>query len=85
MSTRGAGGYYRSCGGASGNLKAFAGLTVAAAQAWCCGNSSCAGFDFEESGGSGSGSGFFKTNALGGWLNSSAYFGVYKPGQVPGH
>ena len=52
-----------------------------AAQAWCCGNSSCAGFDYDGA----SRSGFYKTNALGGWLNSSVYVGLYKPGQVPGH
>jgi arylsulfatase len=80
FSTQGTGGYYRSCGGPSGNLKAFSGYTVAQAQAWCCTNHLCAGFDFD-----GKGSGFFKTNALGGWSNSSLYFGVYKVGQVPGH
>ena len=73
------GGYYKSCGGPAGNLKAFTGYTLAQAQAWCCRNTQCAGFDFD------SGAGFFKTNALGGWQNSSAYIGVYKSGQVPGH
>ena len=79
FSTQGSGGYYRSCGGPSGNLKAFSQLTVNQAKDWCCGNSLCAGFDYDN------GAGWFKRNALGGWTNSSAYFGVYKAGQVPGH
>ena len=81
VSTQGRGGYYRSCGGPAGNLKPFAGLSVQAAEAWCCGSVQCAGFDYDRA----SSSGYYKTNALGGWTNSSVYFGVYKAGQVPGH
>ena len=79
FSTEGAGGYFRSCGGAAGNLQHFSGYTVQKAKDWCCANAQCAGFDFD------AGAGFFKTNALGGWANSTSYVGVYKPGQVPGH
>lgn len=83
FSTVGKGGYYRSCGGPSGNLAPFSKLSLKQAQDWCCNNTSCAGFDFTRGGATGSG--FFKTNALGGWLDSSVYEGVYKVGQVPGH
>jgi hypothetical protein len=78
------GGYYRSCGGAAGNLAPFSDLSVEAAQALCCANRKCAGLDFAVGKG-GKGSGFLKTNALGGWTDSTAYVGFYKPGQVPGH
>ena len=80
------GGYWKSCGGASGVIAPFAALTLAAAQQRCCADSRCAGLDWlvESAGNSSLGSGFLKTNAVCGWTNSS-YIGSYKPGCVPGH
>ena len=78
------GGYVRSCGGPAGNRGSFAGLTPEEAKAVCCEDKGCAGFDFA-AGAGGKGSGFYKTNAMGGWLDSAAYVGYYKPGQAPGH
>ena len=55
------GSYFKSCGGEAGNLAPLAQLTVQQAQAWCCANSSCAGFDFAPTSGNASvGNGFFK-------------------------
>ena len=78
------GGYYKSCGGAAGNRAPFSGLTPQEAQAACCADAGCAGFDWAAEKG-GKGAGFFKNNALGGWADSTVYVGWYKPGQVPGH
>jgi arylsulfatase A-like enzyme len=72
------GGYYRSRGGAAGNLAPFAGLTFAAAQARCCADARCAGLDYDAA----ARSGFLKTNGMGGWTNSTVYIGSYKPGQA---
>ena len=78
--------YFRSCGGEAGNLAPLSLQTVAAAQAWCCTNASCAGFDWSPSDANASvGSGYYKTNALCGIATNTSYSGCWKPGQVPGH
>ena len=63
-------------GGAAGNVGTFASLTVAQAQAAWCKNPKCAGFDFR------AGGGFYKGNAVGGFVKSIGYSGYYKPNQI---
>ena len=69
-------GYYEAAGGPAGNVGSFSGLTVAQAQKACCNNPKCAGFSFK------GGSGFYKGNALAGFVNDGGYSGYYKPNQI---
>lgn len=74
------GGYLEACGGASGNVGSFAGLTVEQAQDACCQNLKCAGFDFRAS----DGSGFYKGNQnCRGKVQNGQYDGYTKPSQMP--
>ena len=69
-------GYYEATGGAAGNVGSFSGLSVEAAEAACCKNPKCAGFSFKD------GSGYYKGNALAGFVNDAGYQGYYKPNQI---
>jgi len=72
-------GYLEACGGADGNIGTFSGLTAQQAQATCCENPKCAGFDFNRA----SGSGYYKGNQNCGSSQNSAYDGYTKPSQYP--
>jgi hypothetical protein len=74
-----ANGYWESCGGDSGNLGVFSGLTVAQAQAKCCANTECAGFSFRVE----DGSGVFKRDVMCGGGEISGYQGYAKSSQLP--
>ena len=77
------------------NLGQFAGLTVAAAQAWCCSECSCAGFSFARAptnstaaGGNAAaapvtGSGYYKGYRLATVYKSAGVDGYAKPAAVP--
>ena len=73
-------GYYDGspCGAPEGNLRCFSDLSLAAAQAECCNNTSCGGFSFAAA----TGAGCFK-NAHGCFVPSATYHGYNKPGFVP--
>jgi hypothetical protein len=71
--------------GAEGQLGSFSALKLEDALAWCCSSLACAGLDWDFDAASGTGSGYYKRNALGGWTDSGQYIGFYKPGQVPGY
>jgi arylsulfatase A-like enzyme len=71
------GGYWRGDNLPAG--AAFAGLTLAQAQAACCENAACAGLDFDAA----QGAGYYKLDANNGWQASARYIGSYKPGVVP--
>ena len=73
------GGYYEACGGASGNLGSFEGLSSAAARAACCGDDACAGFSFDNA----TGSGVYKRDAACGLTASERYEGFTKTVQLP--
>jgi hypothetical protein len=73
----GAGGYYEACGGAGGDVGTFTNLTVAEAQAKCCGNKLCAGFSYVSNLAT-TGDGFFKGNANCGFTKSSTYTGYVR-------
>ena len=73
-------GYFEACGGADGDLRAFAGLSVAEAEAECCADAECAGFSYALDG---SGAGYFKRDAACGFVASDGYDGYTKPGVVP--
>jgi hypothetical protein len=76
-------GYWESCGGSSGNLGGFSGLTPAEAQDWCCNNATCAGFSFGcKDPACTTGSGYYKANVDCGFLNSTDQ-GYAKPGRLP--
>jgi len=75
--TKTSGGYYEACGGASGDLGQFSGLTVEEAQTKCCENSKCAGFSFAN------GNGYFKGNANCGLTKSDAYEGYTRASAIP--
>jgi hypothetical protein len=47
------GGYLEACGGPSGDLGCFTGLTASQAQQTCCNNPACAGLSFKSTDGSG--------------------------------
>jgi hypothetical protein len=79
------GGYYRNALGQQGQIGPFSGRKLAEALTWCCESLECAGFDWDYDATTGTGSGYYKQNALGGWTDSTVYVGYYKPGQVPGH
>lgn len=72
------GGYYEAAAGGPGkrNVGNFSGLTLEQAQASCCNNPSCAGFSFR------AGSGFYKGNALAGFVTARSYQGYFKPNQI---
>ena len=72
------GGYYRSCGGESGNLAPFSGLSLEQARARCCALPACAGVNYDAA----SRSGLLKTNAMCGWIASDVFIGSDKPGQA---
>ena len=77
-------GYYEACGGASGNVGTFSGLTPAAAQTACCSNLECAGFSFScDDASCNTGSGFYKGNAMCGFTPAASYQGYFKPSVVP--
>lgn len=73
------GGYLEACGGASGNIGSFSGLTAEQAQDACCKNNKCAGFSFGKT----SGSGYYKGNQNCGTVKNGAYDGYTKPSQMP--
>lgn len=82
--TRAVGGYWEACGGASGNLGAFSGLPLASAQAFCCGNTSCAGFSFAcADPACATGSGYYKRNVDCGFVNADGLDGFAKPSALP--
>ena len=83
--TRAAGGYWEACGGAAGNLGSFSGLAQASAQAFCCGNASCAGFSFKCGDGPtcDTGSGYYKRNVDCGFVNAGGFDGFAKPSALP--
>jgi hypothetical protein len=82
--TRAVGGYWEACGGASGNLGSFSGLPLASAQAFCCGNSNCAGFSFAcTDQACAAGSGFYKGNVDCGFINVDGFYGFAKPSALP--
>lgn len=70
-------GYYEACGGTSGDIGEFSGLTVKQAQNACCANPKCAGFSFE------SGGGFYKDNANCGVTKSGGYEGYTRTSAIP--
>jgi hypothetical protein len=77
-------GYYEACGGTSGNVGQFSGLTPQQAQAACCSNEQCAGLSFGLDGpGKSTGSGYYKGNAQCGFYKTPGYDGWFKPNQVP--
>jgi len=73
------GGYLEACGGASGNVGSFSGLTVEQAQDACCKNTKCAGFDFRGA----DGSGLYTGNQNCGVISNADYVGYTKPSQMP--
>merc|ERR1712217_429810 len=73
------GGYLEACGGGSGNVGSFSGLSLEQAQDACCKDTKCAGFDFRSS----DGSGFYKGNQNCGLVKSTEYVGYTKPSQMP--
>jgi len=73
------GGYLEACGGASGNIDCFSGVSVTAAQDNCCNNSECAGFSYNPT----DRSGCYKKNTDCGFVTNAAYTGYYKPGFKP--
>ena len=69
-------GYYEASGPAK-NVGSFSDLTVEQAQNACCANPRCAGFNFTD------GAGFYKANALGGFVTAPPpSAGYYKPNQI---
>jgi len=72
------GGYIEACGGSSGNIECFSGLTLAQAQNTCCNDVECAGFSWKSDG-----SGCYKRNTDCGFVNNTAYSGYYKPSFTP--
>lgn len=72
-------GYYDASGGAAGNLGTFTNLSSAEAQARCCANPMCTGFSYRAS----DGSGYWKRDAVGGFVKSNGYEGYARPSQVP--
>jgi len=77
--TKTTGGYVEACGGAEGNIGSFQNLTVEQAQASCCENSLCAGFDYNRE----SKAGYYKGNQKCGVTTNSKYDGYSKPSQIP--
>lgn len=77
------GGYYEACGGSAGNVGQFSGLTRAQAQAACCNNPLCAGFSFEPDATGSTGGGYYKGNAMCGFVNDAGAEGYDKAGQIP--
>ena len=69
------------------NLGPFAGLSVAAAQAWCCNVAACAGLSFvnvtANGTAGGGGSGYYKGYPLDSFYKSAAMDGYDKPSAVP--
>jgi len=74
------GGYYEACGGAAGDLGSFSGLSVAQAQAACCGKPTCVGFSYQNS----TGAGYYKSNAQCGMVTNKDYDGYVLPGMNGG-
>jgi hypothetical protein len=77
------GGYYEACGGSSGDVGTFSGLTRDQAQAACCSNLQCAGFSFIPDANNSTGSGYYKSNAMCGFVSDSGAEGFDKVGQIP--
>ncbi len=76
-------GYWEACGGTSGNLGSFSGLSPDAAMDWCCNNITCAGFSFGcQNDNCTLGGGFYKANVDCGFVNSP-YQGWAKPSRRP--
>lgn len=74
------GGYYEACGGASGDISTFSGLSVDEAQSQCCGIANCVGFSYQNT----TGSGFYKNNAECGITTNPEYDGYVLPDAVGG-
>jgi len=74
------GGYVEACGGKSGNIECFTGLTLETAQDTCCKNGECAGFSFEAD----KGYGCYKRNQDCGVVEDSKFAGYSKPGGATG-
>jgi alpha-N-acetylgalactosaminidase len=70
------GGYIEACGGKSGNIKCFSGLSLEEAQDTCCNTNECAGFSFRDD----NGSGCYKRDQDCGKVDDSKYVGFSKPG-----
>lgn len=69
--------YYEACGGASGDLGNFSGLTVDEAKQKCGANENCAGFSFKD------GEGYLKGNANCGLVQNSQYDGYTRKAAIP--
>ena len=82
--THATGGYWESCGGASGNGASFSGLSAQAASAACCADAACAGLSFHcDVPDCATGSGYYKRNVACGFVNVPGYQGFAKPGALP--
>jgi len=74
------GGYIEACGGKTGNIECFSGLSLELAQDTCCKNAACAGFSF----GAAKGNGCYKRSQDCGKVDDSKYVGFSKPGGAKG-
>jgi len=72
-------GYLEACGGGSGNLECFSGVPLDSALAYCCNESTCAGFSYDPA----SLSGCYKLNTDCGFVSNNNYDGYFKPNFVP--
>lgn len=77
------GGYYEACGGGAGNVGQFSALTRVQAQAACCADATCAGFSYVPDANNVTGSGFYKGNAMCGFVTLAGAEGYDKNGQIP--
>lgn len=82
--THATGGYWEACGGASGNLGPFSGLSAASAAAACCAAPACAGLSFAcHDAQCATGSGYYKGNVGCGFVSAPGYQGFARPGALP--